>query len=165
VFEEQPEQAKESLQAIQSTSTTALAELREMLDAFQPRSEGLQDIAVLADSVRAAGVPVQLVIDQPENALPGEIDQVAYRVVQEALTNVLRHAGPTTAQVSVRRQAGRVLVEVLDHGVGAADLHPGLGLAGMRKRVTSVAGELIAENHPGGGFRVSASLPVGEDLT
>jgi signal transduction histidine kinase len=175
VFDEQPKQAKESLEAIQSTSVQALNDLRMMLDAFDRRTgaepggtgavagQGLQDLDALADRMRAAGLPVQLSLE--DVAVPEDVGQVAYRVVQEALTNVLRHAGPTTAAVRVHRDQDTLVVEVLDGGVGAADVRPGLGLTGMGNRVVAVDGELTAQPRTGGGFRVCARLPIGGDTT
>jgi signal transduction histidine kinase len=170
VFDEQPDQARASLEAIQSTSAQALADLRATLDAF-PRpagagpggGQGLRDLDTLADSVRAAGLPVRLSLE--EVAVPEPVGHVAYRVVQEALTNMLRHAGPTTAEVRVRRDQGALVVEVLDGGVGAENVRPGRGLTGMRSRVVAVGGELVAQPRAGGGFRVSARLPIAPDAT
>jgi signal transduction histidine kinase len=161
VFEEDPAQAKMSLEAIQSTSTQALAELRALLDAFQRTTEGLPAVGVLVDHVRAAGLPVRLSMDSLD--VPEEIGGVAYRVLQEALTNVLRHAGPTSAEVTVRREADHLLVAVSDRGTGTPELAPGLGLTGMRNRVAAVGGELSLGNRSGGGFSVSARLPLGGD--
>lgn len=170
VFDEQPKQAKESLEAIQSTSTKALTDLRMILEVFHQRNgteprpadplapQGLRDVTALVDNVRAAGLPVQLAMDAVE--VPEDIDRVAYRVVQEALTNVLRHAGPTTAAVGVHRQQDALVVEVLDGGVGTGEVRPGLGLTGMRNRVVALGGELVAQPRTGGGFRVFASLPI-----
>jgi DNA-binding NarL/FixJ family response regulator len=152
VFDEQPKQARESLEAIQSTSVQALSDLRTMLDAFDRRTgaepggtgavagQGLPDLDALADRMRAAGLAVRLSLE--DVAVPEDVGQVAYRVVQEALTNTLRHAGPTTAEVGVHREQGTLVVEVLDGGVGAADVRPGLGLTGMRHRVVA-AGEAL----------------------
>jgi signal transduction histidine kinase len=154
VFEESPEQAKESLDAIRSTSSAALADLRQLLDALQPAA--VPTVDGLVESVRAAGVSVRLTDSG------GELPAEGYRVLQEALTNVLRHAGPTEVEVIVRREAGAAVLEVLDRGVGASDLRPGRGLTGMRGRVAAAGGTLIAENRPGGGFRVIARLPIDE---
>lgn len=173
VFDEQPKQAKESLEAIQSTSVQALSDLRMMLDAFHRRAgagpggtgavagQGLQDLDALADNMRAAGLPVQLSLE--DVAVPEDVGHVTYRVVQEALTNIVRHAGPTTAEVRVHWEQGTLVVEVLDGGVGAADVRPGLGLTGMRNRVVAVGGELVAQSRTGGGFRVCARLPISGD--
>jgi signal transduction histidine kinase len=158
VFDEQSTQVRESLEAIKATSTKALDELRALLDETQ-QGQGLRDLSSLVDSVRAAGLPVRL--DFEPVAVPRSIDQTAYRVVQEALTNVLRHAGPTSADVRIRRERGQVVVEVTDHGVGVAEVRPGRGLAGMRSRVDAVGGTFIAESPAAGGFRVEARLPLG----
>ena len=163
VFDEQPAQVKESLEAIHSTSTKALTDLRAMLDAFHGATEagganGLRDLTVLVENVRAAGLPVRLSLD--DVVVPRAIDRVAYRVVQESLTNVLRHAGPTTAEVRVQRKQDSLEVEVLDRGVGADHVRPSLGLAGMRNRVEAVGGELIASPCEGGGFHTAARLPL-----
>jgi signal transduction histidine kinase len=171
VFDEQPEQARRSLEAIRSTGVDALAELRTMLDTFHQWSwpdpelpagaaPGMPGIASLVDHVRAAGLPVELSVDVP--AVPEETGRVAYRIVQEALTNALRHAGPTTAVVRVQREQDTLVVEVLDRGAGVEEVRPARGLAGMRERVTAVGGELTVESRPGGGFRVSARLPMVE---
>jgi signal transduction histidine kinase len=173
VFDEQPNQVKESLEAIQSTSVQALSDLRMMLDAFHRRTgaepggtgavagQGLGDLDALADRIRAAGLPVQLSLE--DVAVPEDVGQVAYRVVQEALTNTLGHAGPTTAAVRVHRDQGTLVVEVLDGGVGVQDVRPGLGLTGMRNRVVAAGGELLAQPRAGGGFRVCARLPIAGD--
>jgi signal transduction histidine kinase len=168
VFDEQPDQARESLEAIRSTSLNALGDLRRMLAAFRrPGAEdagaspGLRDLDALVDNVRAAGLPVRVSVE--DVALPDEVGHVAYRVVQEALTNVVRHAGPTAAEVRVHRDQGTVVVEVLDGGVGAGEVRPGTGLGGMRDRVAALGGELVARPRTGGGFQVSARLPTAED--
>jgi signal transduction histidine kinase len=177
VLDEQPDQVRESLGAIRSTSTRALADLRRMLDTFQERpggtadGQGLRGLGALADSVRAAGLPVRLEVEPAleEAAVPEDVGTVAYRVVQEALTNVLRHAGPTTADVRVRRDRDALVVEVLDGGAGAGadadagEVRAGRGLAGMRERVAAVGGELVAQPCVGGGFQVCARLPITGD--
>jgi signal transduction histidine kinase len=173
VLDEQPAQAKASLEAIKTTSTKALTDLRALLDAFrqgadvnaepvEPR-EGLGEVAALVESVRAAGLPVRISAEPIE--VPAEVGRVAYRVLQEALTNVLRHAGPATAEVCVQRERDLLIVEVSDRGVGAEELRPGLGLIGMRNRVSAVGGELVTETRKGGGFKVSARLPIVRNAT
>jgi signal transduction histidine kinase len=176
VFHEQPKQVKESLEAIQLTSAKALSDLRLMLDAFHRQTvadsgraesvatDGLRDVAALVDNVRAAGLPVRLSLE--DVAAPPAIDHAAYRVVQEALTNVLRHAGPTTAEVRVQRERDSLIVEVVDDGVGTDEVRPGRGLTGMRDRVVvAMGGELITQPRPGGGFRIWARLPIAGDAT
>lgn len=175
VFDDDPAQAKLSLEAIQSTSAKALGDLRAMLDVFQRRTgadptagepvrpRGLADLDALLDDVRAAGLPVRLT--RVDVTPPEDVDRVAYRVIQEALTNVLRHAGPTTAEVRVGRSGDTLVVDVLDGGTGAADPSTGRGVAGMRERVEALGGELVAERRTGGGFRVSARFPFDSGAT
>lgn len=162
VLDESPDQARASLEAIKATSDASLAGLRGMLDAFHPLDHaGLAGIGALIDEVRAAGVPVELTM--AEVALTEEADAVAYRVVQESLTNVVRHAGPTIAHVQVTPADGDVLVRVGDRGRGVADSAPasGRGLAGLRSRVEAVGGRFTAGPRTGGGFQVTARLPAG----
>ena len=103
---------------------------------------GLHDLGALIDRVRAAGLPVELDLAGGDGTLPRELAAVAYRIVQEALTNILRHAGPTRAAVRVRREAGVVVVEVSDRGRGVARMADvsGHGLSGMRARVEAAGG-------------------------
>ena len=162
VLDERPDQARASLAAIKATSDASLAGLRGMLDAFHPPGRGgLAGIGVLVDEVRAAGLPVELTMTGV--ALGDEADAVAYRVVQESLTNVLRHAGPTTADVQVMPAGGDVLVRVGDRGRGAAGdaATGGRGLAGLRGRVEAAGGRFTAGPRAGGGFQVTARLPAG----
>jgi signal transduction histidine kinase len=180
VLEERPDQARQSLEAIRETSTTALTELRATLGAFHPAGEsrpvpssaagaapiadeiGLGGLPALVDRVRAGGLPVDLEVERAEVTLPPEIDAAAYRVVQEALTNTLRHAGPTRALVRVSWEDDEVVVQVADHGRGTARTAPvgGRGLRGMRARVESAGGSLVTGPHDGGGFQVVARLPL-----
>ncbi|GLY70576.1 sensor histidine kinase [Amycolatopsis taiwanensis] len=187
VFDEQPEQARESLEAIQATSAKSLTELRSMLGTFHPDGQGEQDPAKpdedtadssddpdctgdtglaglpeLVDQVRAGGLPVELHLQPLATPLADDIDVVAYRVVQESLTNVLRHAGETTADVRIAQQEGELVVQVADHGRATPQQTPrlGRGLTGMRGRVEDVGGTLEAGPREGGGFRVVAHLPL-----
>jgi signal transduction histidine kinase len=115
--------------------------------------------------VERAGVPVTLTVSGAPGTISRTLDTSAYRIVQEALTNVLRHAGPTTAQVTVTYEPDAVEVEVLDDGVGPARTpqagtpNGGHGLAGMRERAAMFGGTLTAEARPDRGFAVSARLP------
>ena len=125
----------------------------------------MAELAALAEGVRAAGLPVALVIDGDPAGLPAAVDISAYRIVQEALTNVLKHAGQASAQVNVRCGADVVQIEVTDDGAGPqAGGQPGAGhgLAGMRERVALFGGELVTGPQPDGGFAVRARLPFGE---
>lgn len=157
VFDEQPAQARESIEAIRETSTQALTELRALLDAFEHRAESLAELGTLASGIRAAGVPVQLEVTAA--TVSEEVGRVAYRVVQEALTNVLRHAGPAAAHVRVEARETKLVVEITDDGAGSAE-DPGRGLRGMRARVEAIGGTLDTTSAPGQGFQVTARLPL-----
>jgi signal transduction histidine kinase len=150
------------------------------LDAFHPPGEarpvassaagaapigdeiGLGGLPALVDHVQAGGLPVDLQVERTDVTLPPEIDAVAYRVVQEALTNVLRHAGPTRALVRVSWEDDQVVVQVADRGRGTVQAAPvdGRGLSGMRARVEAAGGSLATGSHDGGGFQVVARLPL-----
>ncbi|MEV0430160.1 sensor histidine kinase [Micromonospora sp. NPDC050495] len=168
-----PEQAEAALIAISRTSKEALDELRVTLtvvrrdEAADERSPapGLAQLPQLRERLAGAGVPVSVEVEGEPRPLPVAVDLAAYRVVQEALTNVLRHAGPATAAVRLRYAPAEVAVEVTDTGRGAAAGPPrpgGYGLAGMRERVTALGGSFTAGPAPAGGFRVHATLPVEE---
>jgi signal transduction histidine kinase len=160
---------REALLAIERTGREALAEMSRLLGllrsdgedlALDPRPS-LADVEALAASVRAAGVPVRVQIQGEPVALPAGLDVSAYRILQEALTNVVRHAGPTEASVVVRYERGSVEVEVTDDGRGTTNAKPaGYGLAGMRERVELHGGTLEAGGGAAGGFRVRARLPL-----
>jgi signal transduction histidine kinase len=170
VFDEQPEQARRSLEAVRDTSSTALADLRRMLADLHPRPAGPADptevagvagLAELIGRVQAGGLPVTLTVDRC-GEVPPALAPAVRRTVQEALTNVLRHAGPTTAEVTIGHRDRQVLVRVTDHGRGAPGTvrPPGRGLTGMRRRVEELDGRLEAGPRAGGGFEVTAWLPV-----
>jgi signal transduction histidine kinase len=172
ILDTQPEAARTSLEAIETTGREALAEMRRLLgvmrredaadDAKAPQP-GLGRLEALVDDVRAAGLPVDLRIEGTAVALPPGVDVSAYRVVQEALTNALRHAGGAHVSVVVRYRAEDVEVEVSDDGHGAPGkpVDGGRGLVGMRERVALFHGDLEAGPRPGGGFAVRARLPIG----
>jgi signal transduction histidine kinase len=165
-------QAYDTLRSIKQVSGDALTDLRAMLgllredggDAPAPPVQRLADLGDLRESLAAAGVDVAFDIDPAARTLPAAVDATCFRVVQEALTNTLRHAGSTAARVRVVRAEDRVLLEVLDDGGTASGaLHEsgsGHGLTGMRERVTALGGTLDAGPREGGGWRVAASLPV-----
>ncbi|MGC5306934.1 sensor histidine kinase [Micromonospora zamorensis] len=168
-----PEQAETALTAISRTSREALDELRVTLGAVRQGAErgpvpGLARLPALRDRLAGAGLAVDLRVNGDPRDLPAALDLTAYRVVQEALTNVLRHAGVANAEVRVDYRADEVTVEVTDEGTGVrrggtdpVDDESGHGLAGMRERVAALGGRLAAGPRPGGGFRVYARLPVG----
>ncbi|WP_433364541.1 sensor histidine kinase [Actinoplanes sp. CA-142083] len=160
-----PEQAEAALTAISRTSKQGLDELRATLMAVRGDEDrapmpGLGQLPALRDRLAHAGLPVNLAIhgDRP---LPDAVDLAAYRIVQEALTNVLRHAGSTSAEVTVTYAANVVELEVTDSGLGGTPPSgQGSGIAGMKERAAALGGELTAGPRAGGGFRVHAVLPV-----
>ena len=173
VMEERPGQAREALLAIKSASHDALRDLRGILgllhqaDDEEPRgpAAGLSEVGTLVDSVRRAGLQVAMEMDGDGGRLPSAIDLAAYRVVQEALTNVVRHAPGAAATVAVHRKPDLLLVEVRDDGrsepqAAGGRQGAGRGLAGMRERVQAAGGVLEAGPRPGGGFTVRARLPL-----
>jgi signal transduction histidine kinase len=180
VVGDRPEQARIALETISAMSRGTLSEMRRLLgmlrDSEGKRSHapapGLSDLAQLVDDVRGAHVPAILHVEGASDHVPAGLELSAYRIVQEALTNVLKHAGPTTrVDVTVRHLPGSVSVEVRDDGRGLAsaaadDGAPegsGHGHVGMRERVELWGGELSLGAAPGGGYRVKALLPYGED--
>jgi len=160
-----------TLEKIERSGRQALTEMRRLLDVLrEPHEEtglapqpGIGDLAALADSVRASGVPVHLVVEADQTGLPAAVSVSAYRIVQEALTNVLKHAGPAHAEVGVSCSDGALMIEVTDDGSrtpAAAGHAGGHGVAGMRERAAIFGGELAAGPRPGGGFSVRARLPL-----
>jgi signal transduction histidine kinase len=163
-----------TLEKIERSGREALVEMRRMLgvlredDGAQPAvapHPGIEQLPTLAETVRAAGLAVELEIDGHCAGLPPAIDLSAYRIVQEALTNTLKHAGSEAhARVRVHREPEALTIEVVDDGGGpAAAASPGSGghgLLGMRERASLMGGELQAGPHPLGGFVVSARLPL-----
>jgi len=122
---------------------------------------GLAELDPLLDTVRAAGLPVELVRTGTPRELPAGADLAAYRVIQESLTNALKHAGPANARISMDFAADRLMIEVADDGRGpAAEPGIGHGLIGMRERVGVFGGSLTTGERPGGGFVVRAEIPV-----
>jgi signal transduction histidine kinase len=165
VIDSQPAEAKRMLENIRVTSHEALDEMRRLLGVLRGTADlapapSLHDIDELAGSLRESGVPVTITVHGDATGLPGGVDLTAYRIVQEALTNVLKHAGPASAEVRVDYAPGLVVVEVTDDGRGAtSNGDSGHGLLGMRERVAVFGGDLVAGPKPGGGFRVRATLP------
>jgi signal transduction histidine kinase len=174
VLDERPEDARAALLAIKHASGDALAELRATLSMLRsgeapPRepAAGLDRLPSLVESSRAAGLPVDVVIEGDARPLPQAVDTAAFRIVQESLTNVIRHAGPARATVAVRHRDDGVEIEVTDDGRGAVDGNGaadggggGHGLAGMRERVALLGGALYAGTRRSGGYRVRARLPL-----
>ena len=185
LMDTQPEQARAALTAIRSVSKEALDELRSMLAALRQAGEqaptaptpGLARLPELAQLTRAAGLPVRIEVTGRARPVPAAIDLAAYRIVQESLTNVARHAGPGTATVRLGYQDDGVSVEVIDNGRGLpagrgvpggrSGARPaagsGSGIAGMTERAAALGGHLTAGPRTGGGFAVSAWLPAPAD--
>jgi signal transduction histidine kinase len=173
LLERDPGQAYDALRNIKHTSGAALTDLRSTLEVLRDPAAaaplgppaGLGDIAELTGGLCSAGVSVALDVDGAAD-VPAPLQSVAYRIVQEALTNVARHAQASAATVSVRREPGAITVEVTDDGATGATAPsgdtPGNGLRGMRERTAALGGSLEAGPRPGGGWRVHAWLPVSD---
>ena len=171
----QPEEVGKALAAIEATSRGALTELRRLLGVLRQDSEpqaslmpvpGLANLDSLLAEVGKAGLAVRVRVEGTPTPLPAGVDLSAYRIVQEALTNVVKHAGPAHAQVTIGYRDQDVTVEVIDDGRGALTpagdgrVGTGHGLIGMRERVAAFGGDLEVGPRPGGGFRVAARLPL-----
>ncbi|WP_053711772.1 sensor histidine kinase [Streptomyces sp. NRRL B-3648] len=173
VMDKRPDQAKEALAHVREASRSALNELRATVGLLRQSGDpeaptepapGLNRLEELADTFRSAGLPVAVARADQGTELPAAVDLAAYRIVQEALTNVQKHAGPGAgAEVSVVRAGPALEVTVLDDGSGTAgepEAGGGHGLLGMRERVTALGGTLTTGPRYGSGFRVHAILPV-----
>jgi signal transduction histidine kinase len=172
VIDSNPAEARRALEAIRRTSKDALDDLRAMLGVLRSNDEsdaplapapGLERLGELAGPMHDAGVDVTFELGDGLDDLPAVVGSSAYRIVQEALTNVVRHAGPCSATVRVWREDGELSIDVLDNGRGPTQANPsaGHGLAGMRERAVALGGSLAAGAAEGGGFVVRANLPVG----
>jgi signal transduction histidine kinase len=178
VADARPDKAAEALRVIKAISGDASRELRAILGVLRrvggPEADapghGLADIGSLAAMTTDAGLATRVTVSGRARPLPPAIDRAAYRIVQEALTNALRHAGPATASVSLVYEPDRLLVDIADDGQGSAsnsdDPKPGYGhgIAGMCERALAIGGEFEAGPQPTGGFRVHATLPIEEEL-
>jgi signal transduction histidine kinase len=172
VFASHPERAREALGSIESIGREALVELRRLLGVVSPDAAaagagfspqpGLAGLPELLEQVGAGGLRVELTVEGRPRDLPAGVDLSAFRIVQEALTNTLKHARASRADVSVRYRDSEVEVEVLDDGVagGVAGGGGGRGIVGMRERAALVGGELSAGPHAAGGYGVRARMPL-----
>ena len=168
------EREREALMTVEETGRQALAEMRRLLGIMRTETEppalapqpGLGTLPELVEQVRQSGLPVELTVEGTPVKLPAGVDLSAYRIVQEALTNTLKHAGPAHAWVAVRYAGEDVEIEVANDGnsENSGD-GGGHGLVGMRERVALCGGELKSGPRPGGGFRISARLPVAGGAT
>jgi signal transduction histidine kinase len=158
----------QALESIEDTGRQALAEMRRLFSLLRSGAPAelapqptLAELDALVSKIREAGLPVELQIDGDPTLLPPEVALSAYRIIQEALTNVVKHAGPARASVVVRCACNSVELEVIDDGRGVSGhSRDGHGLAGMRERVELYGGEFDAGQRNGGGFVVRARLPL-----
>ena len=169
VGESDPAAASAALRQIETSGRTGLAEMRRLLGILKAEGDGdgrapqpgLADLGELLDSMRATGLAVEAVVAGSTRPLPPGVDLSAYRIVQEALTNALRHAGGASARVLVRYEPAALELEIADDGLGPPDgpSTQGQGLIGMRERAQLFGGAFEAGPRPGGGFLVRARLP------
>jgi signal transduction histidine kinase len=178
VMDAQPDQARQALAAIEATSRSALTEMRRPLGVLRQEGEprgsrtpapGLADLASLVTQVQDAGLRVWIKVDGQRGPVPPGVDLSAYRIIQEALTNVIKHAAASAATVTICYRPGSVTVEITDDGpatpgagVPPARTGCGHGIIGMRERVAVFGGEFAAGPRPAGGFGVRARFPVAE---
>jgi signal transduction histidine kinase len=173
VFDARPDEARDALAVIEATSRETLSGLRRMVTGLrraEPAPEpgqaplgpaaGLAGIERLAATALDAGVRVDVDWRGSREPLPADIDLSAFRIIQEAITNVVRHAGTSQCQVCIDQQDGQLSLEVTDSGHGSSAAGTGYGITGMRERAALLGGDFSAGPRPGGGFRVAARLPV-----
>jgi signal transduction histidine kinase len=169
LMDDRPEQAATALKAIKKTSDEALGELRSVLDVLRQGNEqpprtppsGLANLDDLFLGTEAAGLRVTKVVEGSQLPLSGEVDLAAYRIVQEALTNVTRHAKSAHATVTLTYGDNDLTIQIDDDGAGSSDVIPGgKGIAGMSERAAALGGSFAAGPRSEGGFRVVARLPL-----
>jgi signal transduction histidine kinase len=181
VLDKRPERAREALRTIEQTSSRALREMRALLGVLRGDDDGrapypgLEQLDELTAKARAAGLDVKLDTVVPATPLPSAVDSAAYRIVQESITNVIRHVGPTRVTVAVRPDDDVLEIRVTDEGRTGSGDQPtarsssdgadapagaGRGILGMRERCQLLGGEFDARHIPGGGFEVRARLPL-----
>ena len=179
VFDSDPVRAREALAAVASTGRDALGELRRLLGAIRPGDQealsyapqpAIDGLGGLVEQVRDTGLAVELSVDGEVQDLPEATSLCAYRIVQEALTNTLKHAAATRAQIRLRCDPDELTVRVSDNGRGTTDAAAnssvgGHGLIGMRERVALFGGEMHAGPSADGGYCVTARLPVRQQST
>ena len=172
VMDTRPDVAEQTMRSIKAASKEGLRELRAILDVLRHAEDGdqtaptpgLGQLDTLIDGAARSGVATSVEVTGPSRHLPPEVDLAAYRIIQESLTNTIRHASPARAKVSLHYNAEALDLEVCDDGQGpVGGPQGGLGLVGMRERALSVAGTLESGARPGGGFRVAARLPLPQE--
>lgn len=181
VIERRPGQAREALAAIKKVCDDGLTDVKAVLGILrtdtsrmeetvqeEPRAPrgGLDRLTDLLDAAEAASLRVELNVDGEPRPLPAPVDLAAYRIVQEAVTNVLRHAEARTVRLALTHEPSRLLIRIRDDGAATSsdrtsvDTGPGHGIDGMRERARALSGRLTAAPHPDGGFEVRAELPL-----
>ena len=173
IFEKQPERAREALRSIEETGRSALTELRRLLGIVRSQDverrepqPGLGTLEALVDQVRATGLEVELELEPGLGELSAGVGLSVYRIVQEALTNTLKHAQASRARISIGHKGHELMIEVSDDGSGVREpATNGHGLIGMRERVALLGGELHAGARSGGGFAIKVRLPLGQERT
>jgi signal transduction histidine kinase len=169
VLSDNPERAREALSSIETSGRQALLELRRMLgvlrgsdahDSAEPQPV-LARVGELVEHVRDAGIGAGLRVEGEPRGLSAGADLTGYRIVQEALTNVIKHARATAVDVTIRYLPAALELDIRDNGGGPRNVNaPGHGLIGMRERVAMFGGTLTAGKTPGGGFAVAAHIPL-----
>ncbi|WP_326559303.1 sensor histidine kinase [Micromonospora sp. NBC_01796] len=178
VLDQRPERARDALEAIEQTSSRALQEMRAILGVLRDADDGrvphpgLGQIGELATQGREAGLDVELRVASSPSPVPSAVGSALYRILQESITNVIRHVGPTRVTVALDYGADSVEMRVTDDGPHqgpeaeeAAPRHPGSGILGMRERCHLLGGDLDAGPRAGGGFAVTARLPLASNGT
>jgi signal transduction histidine kinase len=179
VFDADPEEGRAALQRIEKSGRESLAEMRRLLALLRTDDEGpasrrpqqgLDDIDALLSQVREAGLPVEFTVEGNPRPIPGGLDLSAFRIIQEALTNVLKHADAACATVTIRYEEASLDLTITDNGRGSDSEHPGTcrtryGHLGMRERVALFRGRMRTGPRLGGGYEVVASLPLDADPT
>ncbi len=178
VFDARPDEARDALASIEATSRETLSGLRRMVTGLRRAdlepglgqaplgpAPGLAAIERLAASTLAAGVTVDVDWHGSREPLPADIDRSAFRIIQEAVANVVRHAGTSQCEVCIDRQDGQLSIEVTDSGRGGSGqgggaAGTGYGITGMRERAALLGGDFLAGPRPGGGFRIAVWLPL-----
>jgi signal transduction histidine kinase len=173
VYDASPAEARDALAAIEATSRETLSGLRRVVKGLRNAdpeagpgqapldpAPGLAGIERLAAATLDAGVKMVVDWHGSREPLPADIDASAFRIIQEAVTNVVRHAGTSQCQVSIGQQDGKLSIEVTDSGRGGSAAGTGYGITGMRERAALLGGDFSAGPRPGGGFGVTARLPL-----
>ncbi|MFI6317182.1 sensor histidine kinase [Nonomuraea sp. NPDC050556] len=164
LLERDPDRTRTALLAVKESGQEAMRELRASLGVLRQSDDGLESglnrLPRLVERAQAVGLPVTTVVSGTAEPLPPRADRAAYRIAQEAFTNVLRHAGPAAITLTLTYQQHTLVIEIEDDGTNdASTAEHGMGLIGMRERAVAAGGTLTAGPRPGGGFAVRAELP------